>query len=62
MNVQNPGASAVNGGTPVDVKSSIDPISRSIRKSLGILQQLQAYNEDSAVTEIAATVSYWNIF
>jgi len=41
MEPQNhPGASAGNGGVPVDVKSTLDPISRSIQKSLGTLQQL----------------------
>jgi mediator of RNA polymerase II transcription subunit 10 len=40
MDAQNPGASAGNGGAPVDVKPILDPISRSIQKSLGILHQM----------------------
>jgi len=40
MDTQRPGAAAGKGGAPVDVKSTLDPISRSIQKSLGILHQL----------------------
>lgn len=40
MDAQNPGASAGNGGAPVDVKTTLDPVLRSIQKSLGILHQM----------------------
>jgi len=40
MDAQNPAAYAGNGGAPVDAKSSLDPVSRSIQKSLGLLHQM----------------------
>ncbi|XP_057858353.2 mediator of RNA polymerase II transcription subunit 10b [Cryptomeria japonica] len=40
MDSQNPGGSAGNGGTPIDLKHTVDPVSKSIQKSLGILHQL----------------------
>uniref|UniRef100_A0A0C9QLS1 Mediator of RNA polymerase II transcription subunit 10 n=1 Tax=Wollemia nobilis TaxID=56998 RepID=A0A0C9QLS1_9CONI len=40
MESQNPGHSTGNGGAPMDVKPSLDPVLKSIQKSLGILHQL----------------------